>query len=635
MRPMPPESGGPSGGGPSGGGPDPGAAGIGFAVEPYGEFAYLASLGAGVDEGANELVMTLADELKELHNSGTAPPGLRELVPAYDSLLVALDPDSAEPEAWGRAIREAADRISGAAPEGARPRPTAAPERRGRLVELPVAYGGEYGPDLEATAAERGLSPEELIAIHAGAEYRVYMLGFMPGFPYLGGMERRIASPRLATPRAKVPAGSVGIADAQTGVYPFQSPGGWKLIGRCPLPLFDAHRDPPALIAPGERLRFVPVDGARFAELARAAEAPSAAVPPPSPAEADFVVLRPGPLCLVVDRGRHGYRALGVPESGPADPLGYALANAALGNEAGAPAFECAMGGIAIRFEHEHVFALGGAPAQAELSGRTIPFGRPVRAAPGDELSVGMPAAGLRVYFAVRGGIKASLVLGSASSYLKGGFGGLDGRPIKAGDAFQVGAACAGEALPPPVGQAGRQPPAYVPALTDGVATIRCLELPEARALGPELMRKFYSSSYTVGAQSDRMGVRLEGPALEAGGGIVSSPALPGTIQLPADGRPIALMADGQTTGGYARLAQVIRADLWLLGQARPGTALRFVPCGLHEARRLYAELRARVEAATSAAEALEPPVAFARTRRFRLVVDGEAFEVTVAELNG
>lgn len=613
---------------PAGGGSDPGAAGIGFAVEPYGEFAYLASLGAGIDEGANELVMALADEIRELHSSGTAPLGLQELVPAYDSLLVALDPDSAEPEPWDLAIREAAARVDAATGRGAPSRDA----HRARRVELPVAYGGEYGPDLEATSAERGLSPEELIAIHAGAEYRVHMLGFMPGFPYLGGMDRRIASPRLATPRAKVPAGSVGIADAQTGVYPLESPGGWRLIGRCPLPLFDAHRDPPALIEPGDRLRFIPVDAERYTELARAVEPRSAAAPGTSASEADFVVLRPGPLCLIVDRGRHGYRALGVPESGPADPLAYALANAALGNESGAPAFECAMGGLAIRFKRELVFAIGGAPAQAELAGRPIPFGRPVRAAPGDELSVGMPAAGLRVYFAVRGGIKAPAVLGSASSYLKGGFGGLDGRPIKAGDGFQAGEACAGEALPPPVGQAGRQAPAIAPALTDGVTTVRCLELPEARALGPGLMRVFYSSSYVVGAQSDRMGLRLEGPALEAGGGIVSSPALPGTIQLPADGRPIALMADGQTTGGYARLAQVIRADLWLLGQARPGTTLRFVPCSIHEARRAYAELRERVRTAASATDGLDSPPATAGTRRFRLVVDGQAFEVSVSE---
>lgn len=625
----------PGSGGPAGDGSEPGAAGLGFSIESYGEFAYLACLGAGIDERANGLVMALADEIRELHRRGETPPGLRELVPAYDSLLVALDPDSAEPEPWGEALRAAAGRIAAAASRGARPKPVAAPERRARLVELPVAYGGEFGPDLAGTAAERGLSPRELIAIHAGAEYRVYMLGFLPGFPYLGGMDARIASPRLATPRAKVPAGSVGIADAQTGVYPLQSPGGWKLIGRCPLPLFDARRDPPALIAPGDRLRFVPVDGARYAELARAAEPASATAQAISPAEADFVLIRPGPLCLVVDRGRHGYRALGVPESGPADPLGYALANAALGNETGAPAFECAMGGLKLQFKRELVFALGGAAAPAELSGRPIPFGRPVRAAAGDELSVGMPTAGLRVYFAVRGGIRAPLVLGSASSYLKGGFGGLDGRPLKAGDAFQAGEACAAEPPALPAVGAGRQAPALAPALPDGELVIRCIELPEACALGPELMRRFYSSGFTVGAQSERMGLRLEGPALEAGGGIVSSPVLPGTIQLPADGRPIALMADAQTTGGYLRLAQVIRADLWLLGQARPGTTLRFIPCSILEARRLYAELSARVEAAAPATETPDPPISTARTRRFRLVVNGEAFEVSVSELGG
>lgn len=634
MRPEPPAE--PAADGDAGRAAD----GLRFSVEPYGEFAYLASLGAGIDERANELVMALADEIRELHSRGQAPAGLQDLVPAYDSLLVALDPDSAEPEAWERALREAAARLGAAERRGVPTRGA----RPSRLVELPVAYGGEFGPDLAGTAAERGLSPEELIAIHAGAEYRVYMLGFLPGFPYLGGMDGRIAAPRLGTPRAKVPAGSVGIADEQTGVYPLESPGGWRLIGRCPLPLFDARRNPPALIAPGDRLRFVPVDGSRYAELAEAAGLSSAAEGGAPPARPDFVIIRPGPLCLVVDRGRRGYRALGVPESGPADPAGYALANAALGNEPGAPALECAMGGLAIRFDRELVFALGGAPAAAELSGRPIPFGRPVRAAPGDELSVGMPSAGLRVYFAVRGGIHTPAVLGSASSYLKGGFGGLGGRALKAGDGFRAGEAGATE--PPAIVQgpaialgrskvAGEPAPAFVPAPSSGPLTIRCLELPEARALGPERLRSFYSSSYTVGAQSDRMGLRLEGPALRAGGGIVSSPVLPGTIQLPADGRPIALMADGQTTGGYARLAQVIRADLRLLGQARPGTTLRFAPCGLQEARRAYAELGDRIRTAAGASGGLEEPASFAASRRFRLVVDGREFDVSVSELDG
>ncbi|RKP58548.1 5-oxoprolinase subunit PxpB [Pararobbsia silviterrae] len=133
----------------------------------------------------------------------------------------------------------------------------------GRLIELPVHYGGVDGPDIEAVARHAGLSVEALIERHAQTEYTVYFLGFQPGFAYLGGLDPALAAPRRKEPRVRVPAGSVGIGGAQTGVYPTASPGGWQLIGRTPATLFDAERDPPSLLAPGDRVRFVPSGGAR------------------------------------------------------------------------------------------------------------------------------------------------------------------------------------------------------------------------------------------------------------------------------------------------------------------------------------------------------------------------------------
>jgi inhibitor of KinA len=138
-----------------------------------------------------------------------------------------------------------------------------------RLVEIPVCYGGVYGPDLEAVARHTGLPPQELIRRHAAGSYRVYMLGFAPGFAYLGGMDEQLATPRKAEPRTAIPAGSVGIAGGQTGVYPLETPGGWQLIGRTPLPLFDAQRNPPSLLQMGNRVRFVPIDEATYLKLER------------------------------------------------------------------------------------------------------------------------------------------------------------------------------------------------------------------------------------------------------------------------------------------------------------------------------------------------------------------------------
>ena len=135
------------------------------------------------------------------------------------------------------------------------------------IIEIPVIYGGEYGPDLEYVAKHNGLSKEEVIKIHSNPEYLIYMLGFTPGFPYLGGMDERIATPRLSSPRELIPAGSVGIAGRQTGVYPMNTPGGWQLIGRTPLTLYDPRNKKPILLDAGMHVRFVPVNQKEYDEI--------------------------------------------------------------------------------------------------------------------------------------------------------------------------------------------------------------------------------------------------------------------------------------------------------------------------------------------------------------------------------
>ena len=142
-----------------------------------------------------------------------------------------------------------------------------------RDIEIPVVYGGEDGPDLDAAAAELGLSPQTLIERHSAGRYTVAMIGFAPGFPYLSGLDPALALPRLATPRTRVAAGSVAIGGAQTGIYPRDSPGGWRILGRTPLTLFDPQRDPPTALLPGDRVRFVAIDAAQFAHIAQVAPA--------------------------------------------------------------------------------------------------------------------------------------------------------------------------------------------------------------------------------------------------------------------------------------------------------------------------------------------------------------------------
>jgi KipI family sensor histidine kinase inhibitor len=209
---------------------------------PAGDAAVLVKFGEGIDPAINRLVHALARRLESVPLTG-----MGEAVPAYASLLVHYDP----------AVLNEADLLGHLEVQaGGLEVEMMAPSR---LVEIPTLYGGEYGPDLDDLASLHGLATDEVVRIHSAADYLVYMMGFSPGFAYLGGLDPAIATPRLPTPRARVPGGSVGIAGSQTGVYPAASPGGWRLIGWTPLKLFNPDREPPALLAAGDRVRFVPI----------------------------------------------------------------------------------------------------------------------------------------------------------------------------------------------------------------------------------------------------------------------------------------------------------------------------------------------------------------------------------------
>ena len=213
-------------------------------ILPAGDAALVVEFGDDVSPETNRSVH---DTAAAIEREGVA--GIVDLVPSYRSLLLQYDPLKTTHHQVAEAVEGLLD-TDGA---GSAHSPV--------VVCVPVLYGGEYGPDVETVAEHNGLTVDEVVELHSEPDYLVYMLGFSPGFPYLGGLSERLATPRLETPRVEIPAGSVGIAETQTGVYPVASPGGWQLIGRTPLRFFDPDEDPPAVIRAGDYVRFVPLSG--------------------------------------------------------------------------------------------------------------------------------------------------------------------------------------------------------------------------------------------------------------------------------------------------------------------------------------------------------------------------------------
>jgi inhibitor of KinA len=217
-------------------------------ILPAGDAALLVDLPAAIDPQINAWCISFADAVTRRY--GTA---VRDAVVGYCSVTVYYDPVHVDPGWFERELRDAAaDLVVGDAAAGA-------------SVDVPVLYGGAYGPDLETVARFASCTSDEVVSLHTGVSYRVYLVGFVPGFAYMAEVDPRIAAPRLATPRTAVPAGSVALAGGQTGIYPDVTPGGWNIVGRTPLRLFDSSRDEPSLLKPGDRVRFLPITDAEFA----------------------------------------------------------------------------------------------------------------------------------------------------------------------------------------------------------------------------------------------------------------------------------------------------------------------------------------------------------------------------------
>ncbi len=284
-----------------------------------------------------------------------------------------------------------------------------------------------------------------------------------------------------------------------------------------------------------------------------------------------FKVLKPGLQTTVQAGPRAGQRHLGVPAAGAADPLSLALANRLVGNPLLAPGLETTLNGVSLRFEDDGFTALTGAKAKAWLNGERVKLHRTLAVAAGDELEIGGASLGARNYLAFAGGIAVEEVLGSASTYMPAGFGGLNGRALRRGDVIVTGpAGYAPELL--------KTPKEFRPLASKSWALRACYGA-EVDLLSKESRFDLFDTNFTVGHRADRMGLQLEGARFEvtSAGRLASAPVFPGTIQCPEDGVPFLLSIDAQTIGGYPRVAHVARVDRHLIGQLRPGDHVRLL----------------------------------------------------------
>ncbi|MEZ3159078.1 urea amidolyase family protein [Microbacterium sp. BWT-B31] len=532
-------------------------------ILPMGDRAVL------VEVGALEEVLALARRLE-----ASRPEGVIDLVPAARTVLVRVDPavlSLASARSWVRGDR------ADAAPAAPAPRD---------VVDLDVVYDGA---DLAGAAALLGISPEALVHRHTSAQWTVAFTGFAPGFGYLVSPDWPFDVPRLESPRTRVPAGSVGLAGAFSGAYPRETPGGWRLIGTTGAALWDPDADSPALLVPGMSVRFRAVRASpgvgdrpgsgrsgtvrpsgvspSFGSTPSFGSSPGFGNTPGSGSTRGIRIVAPGLLATVQDRGREGAASVGVSRSGALDRTALGIANRLVGNARDAAGIEVTMGGFRAVAECDLWFAVAGAWGPLRLAGRAIdPYEAHAWYA-GDELQLDWFAHGARAYLAVRGGVEAPLVLGSRSTDR---LAGLGPEALRAGECLTVGAGAA-DAVPV-------VPPSPWGVPHDDEFEVELAPGPRADWFTDAARATLFDSVWTVTADADRVGIRLDGPVLERarGGELPSEGMVPGALQVPPSGRPTILLADGPVTGGYPVIAVVTDASLDLLAQARPGTRLRF-----------------------------------------------------------
>jgi len=342
-----------------------------------------------------------------------------------------------------------------------------------------------------------------------------------------------------------------------------------------------------------------------------------------------FEVTRPGLLTTVQDLGRYGYQQYGVPVSGAMDSFALRVGNLLVGNDEGEAGLEITLVGPELKVLEDTVIAVTGGDLDPTLDGKSLPMWEVVLVKKGSKIAFRAPKSGCRAYLTVTGGIDVPKLMGGKSTYIKAQIGGLEGRPLHAGDRLKTAPSRRPQDL------AGRKVPKELIPVYTGECALRVVMGPQDDLFTEEGVRTFLASEYVITPQSDRMGYRLTGPKIthKTAADIISDGIPLGAVQVPGDGMPIIMLADRQTTGGYTKIATVITADISKLAQAKPGDKIRFGRVGVEEAHADLKEYEQNVQKIRSLVETA-PTAPKAKARKFRVRVSGRVYEVLVEDLS-
>ncbi|WP_434526855.1 5-oxoprolinase/urea amidolyase family protein [Photorhabdus asymbiotica] len=515
----------------------------------------------------NAIIVELCnlDETLALFDSLNASPisGVEEIIPAARTVLIRFRPNIIAANQLAREI--------------SRRNLNTRDRTIGKLVEIPVYYTGE---DLAEVADILGITIKEVIKRHTENEYTVAFTGFAPGFAYLVANSDVLHVPRRMTPRARLPAGSVGLAGEFSGIYPQASPGGWQIIGITPERMWDLSRNPPALLQPGFRVRFRDKSKGTTVTITKSESQITPTIDVIS-SQVDkrpsLTILSTGIQTLFQDLGRSGQAGLGISAAGALDKIALRSANRIVGNPSASACLEIVEGGLSF-VSHGHVIiSVTGADCPIVIqtaSGQKFQADsyQPVDLSEGDKVTLATPKAGVRSYLAVRGGFAQQPILASLSYDTLAHIGP---KPVATGDLLNILPVTRNSAV------SMDESPAFNMPASDDIVTLDIILGPRTDWFTEEALSLLQNQLWRVTPQSNRVGIRLNGDTPLSR---VNHEELPsegtavGAIQVPASGQPVLFLADHPLTGGYPVIASVASYHLDLAGQIPINAHIRFNP---------------------------------------------------------